>query len=110
MLHKALRLLRIFHDLSQKDLAAKLGVTKSYVSEIEAGKKIPALQLLERYAQVLNLPLSSILFFSENIGKEGAAENTRQFVSDKILRLMAFIAERSGKQVDDDDEKTRLPA
>lgn len=109
MLHEALRLLRVFHDLSQKDLAAKLGVTKSYVSEIEAGKKIPTLQLLERYAQVYNMPLSSIMFFAENIGKEGAAEKARQFVSEKVLRLMAFIAERSGKQ-DDDEKDQRLSA
>ena len=105
MLHEALRLLRIFHDLSQKDLAAQLGVTKSYVSEIEAGKKVPTLHLLQRYADIYKLPLSSIMFFAENIGNEGAAEKTRQFVSDKILRLMAFIAERSGKQDDDDDER-----
>ncbi|AWK88040.1 helix-turn-helix transcriptional regulator [Azospirillum thermophilum] len=105
MLNEALRLLRVFHDLSQKDLAAKLGVTKSYVSEIEAGKKKPTLQLLERYAQVYGMPLSSIMFFAENLGKEGTAERARQFVSDKVLRLMAFIAERSGKQDDDEDQK-----
>ncbi|WP_081506026.1 helix-turn-helix transcriptional regulator [Azospirillum lipoferum] len=105
MLNEALRLLRVFHDLSQKDLAAKLGVTKSYISEIEAGKKVPTLQLLERYAQVYNIPLSSIMFFSENIGKEGTAEKTRQFVSEKVLRLMAFIAERSGKQGDDEEDQ-----
>ncbi len=95
MLGEALRLIRVFHDLSQKDVADRLNVSKSYISEIETGRKTPTLATLERYAAAFDMPVSSILFFSENIGKESAAETTRAFVSKKILALLNFIAERS---------------
>lgn len=97
MLTEALRVMRIFHDLSQKELAEKLGISKSHLSEIEAGKKTPTLHLLERYAKVFDVPVSSIMFFSENMEKGGTADKTRVFVSSKILSLLNFIAERSGR-------------
>lgn len=98
MLGDALRMMRIYHDLTQKDLADGLGVSKSYLSEIEAGKKVPTLPLLERYAEFFEVSLSSIMFFSENIGSDHPEEKARSFVSSKILALMRFIAERSGSR------------
>lgn len=100
MLHKALRLMRVFHDLSQKDLAEKLDISKSYLSEIESGKKQPTLPLLERYSQVFNVPVSSIIFFSENIGENGekpSHKKLREAISSKVLKILEFIAERSGQ-------------
>ena len=35
----ALRLVRVFHDMSQTALAERLGISKSYLSEIEKGEK-----------------------------------------------------------------------
>lgn len=96
MLQKALRLIRIFHDLSQKELSIKLGISKSYLSQIESGKKKPTLSLLESYANVFDIPVSSIMFFSENMDNELDLENIRVFISSKIITLLNFIAERSG--------------
>ncbi len=97
MISEALRTMRVFHDMAQKDLADKLEISKSYLSEIESGKKIPTLALLERYSQVFNIPSSSILFFSENLDEsEVKIEKARVMVSSKILALLSFIAERSG--------------
>ena len=45
MLNEALRLIRIFHDMTQKDLAARLKIVPSYLCEIEAGKKEPTMHL-----------------------------------------------------------------
>ena len=95
MINDALRLLRVFGGFSQTELAQKLGVTKSWISEIEAGHKSPTLSLLENYATVFEMPLSSILFFSEHIEKGRAGEATRAFVSKKILSILNYIAENS---------------
>lgn len=97
MLNEALRLMRIFHDLSQTELARKLGVVKSHLSEIESGKKTPSLELLGRYAEVFRIPVSSIMFFAEHLDEGMTVRKTRAFVSSKILALMKFIAERSGR-------------
>lgn len=97
MLNKALRLMRVFHDLTQKELAEKLGISTSHLSEIESGKKTPTLPVLNRYAEVFEMPVSSILFFSENLDSDINTEKARTFVSSKVLALLNFIAERSGR-------------
>lgn len=65
MLHKALRLIRVFHDLKAAELAAKLKVSRSYLSEIERGKKRPTLELIGKYSKAFNLPASTIVYFGE---------------------------------------------
>ena len=97
MLYKALRLMRVFYDLTQKDLAEKLEISKSYLSEIESGKKQPTLSLLERYSEVFDIPVSSILFFSEQIEENPKHEKVRKAISSKVLAILEFIAARSDK-------------
>ena len=94
MLGEALRLIRVFHDLKQVETAAKLGISKSYLSEIESGGKEPTLQLIARYAEVFGLPVSSILFFAESIDKASPRERARQMVAGKVLALLRFLDER----------------
>jgi transcriptional regulator with XRE-family HTH domain len=62
MLNKALRLMRVFNDLSQKELAEKLGISKSLISEIESGKKNSTIELLNKYSNFFDIPVSSIFF------------------------------------------------
>lgn len=97
MLHEALRLIRLFHDISQTELARRIGVSKSYLSEIETGKKQPTLALLQQYSTEFKLPISSIMFFSESLEDNSFSERTRLKVSQKVIALLNFIAERSGK-------------
>ena len=95
MLNEALRLTRVFHDLSQKELAEKLGISKSYLSELESGKKTPTLGLINRYAELFDIPASSIMFFAESLNEDVKTEKLRTFVSSKVLAILNFIAERS---------------
>lgn len=95
MLNEALRLIRVYHDMRQSELAEKLGISKSYLSEIEKGTKKPTLDLLEKYADLFRVPVSSIMFFSENMNKDRAYEKARGFVAGKIIRLMQFLEERA---------------
>lgn len=66
-LNKALRLIRVYHDLNQKELAEKLGIVKSYLSEIESGKKMLTIPLLCKYSEVFTIPVSSIVLFAEKL-------------------------------------------
>ncbi|MGV1758985.1 helix-turn-helix transcriptional regulator [Rhizobium sp. A22-96] len=95
MLNEALRLIRVFHDIKQNEAAQKLGISKSYLSEIEKGHKEPSLDLLRKYEAAFDIPASSIMFFSENLGKSPAKERARTFVASKIINMMRFIEERS---------------
>lgn len=98
MLAEALRLIRVFHDLKQVDLAEKMGVSKSYISEIEAGKKVPTIQLLEKYAEEFKIPVSSILFFSERLEDKDvetdSLKRARGIIASKVIKFLSFIEEK----------------
>lgn len=98
MLNEALRLVRVFHRLNQSQLAKQMGISRSYLSEIESGKKIPTLNILTQYSEIFGLPTSSILLFSENLENNSVAEKTRIFVGKKLIRIMNWFSETGGHE------------
>lgn len=64
------RLRRIELGLTQVELAAKMGVTHPMISQVEAGKSCPSLELVERFAKALNCqPITLLLQSEEAIAK-----------------------------------------
>jgi transcriptional regulator with XRE-family HTH domain len=55
------RALRMKHNWSQVELADMLGIDRSYLSEIETGKKDPSLRILKTMADGFELSLSQLL-------------------------------------------------
>lgn len=106
MLSEALRLLRVFHDLKQNELAERLELSKSYISEIEKGNRTPSLEVVEKYANEFNIPVSSIMFFSENIPQANtgnwSAENAKKAIAGKILGFLKFIENKTEANVSTD--------
>jgi transcriptional regulator with XRE-family HTH domain len=102
MLNKALRLIRVFNDLSQKELAEKLRISKSLISEIESGKKNPTLELLSKYSSLFEIPISSIMFFSETLNQENKTDRLKGFVSSKIIAMLEMIARNSDSSCAED--------
>jgi transcriptional regulator with XRE-family HTH domain len=99
MLHRALRLMRTYHQLSQTEFASHLGVSNSYLSEIEAGVKAPSISLLESYAHFFKMPVSSILLFSESIeAPRKTSTKLRVAAADKILSLLEWIDRKDDVQ------------
>ena len=99
MLAEALRLIRVFHDLKQAELADRLGISKSYLSEIESGKKQPKIELIERYASEFEIPGSSILFFAENLENPKistlAEKRAQNAISRRVIYILKLIEERT---------------
>jgi transcriptional regulator with XRE-family HTH domain len=95
MLHDALRLIRVFHDLKQFELANRLGVSRSYISEIEKGTKSPSLELLDKYAVEFGIPRSSILFFAEQLPGAKRGDAARRSIASKVIDILKFIEKRS---------------
>lgn len=91
MLAEALRLIRVFHDMRQQEVADRLGLSKSYVSEIENGKKIPSIDVIQKYSDAFGIPASSIMFFSENLESPSKANVARSAIADKVLNFLKFI-------------------
>jgi len=100
-INEALRLSRVFHDLSQTELAKKLHISKSYLSEIESGKKNVNIDLLERYGKVFDIPASSLLLFSEKMDQDTLSERTRIFMADKVIAMMNWVVAKEGLSRDE---------
>ena len=90
MIDKALTLIRVFHNIKQKDLAESLSVSPSYLSEIESGKKQVTVDLLQKYADHFRIPLSSLLYFSEQIDKAGQ-QNAGNPIAAKALKMLEWL-------------------
>jgi transcriptional regulator with XRE-family HTH domain len=95
MLNEALRLIRVYHDLSQSDLSVELGISNSYLSELESGKKQPTLEMLSTYSSYFEIPMSSLMFFSEQIAARHPTEKLRQFAAGKVLSLLRWVEEKN---------------
>ncbi|MCD1621892.1 helix-turn-helix transcriptional regulator [Citromicrobium bathyomarinum] len=95
MLGEALRLIRVFNDLKQNELASRLGASSSHISEIEKGMKNPSIDLLEKYSSEFGIPVSEIIFFSENVQSAKSGEGIRKNIASKVLSLLQLIEARS---------------
>mgnify|MGYP001568344024 CR=1 FL=1 len=93
MIFRALRLIRSFHRLKQTDLAVRLDISNSYLSEIESGIKSPSIELLGKYSEIFNIPVSTLLLFSERLEEKKFSERVRFQAGGKILRMLEWVAE-----------------
>lgn len=94
MINDALRLLRVFHDTKQVTLCEELGLSRSYLSEIESGKKKPTLEIVNKYAEYFQITPSSLMLFSEEIDLKNSYANEADRIKSmrKILSVMSWIA------------------
>ena len=100
MLHEILRLLRVFNDMKANELAERLNISGSYLSEIEHGKKMPSLSLIRKYSDVFGIPASAILKFDENAqGKEGEV-GFKSYIRNALIRFLERV-ELEGSTEDD---------
>lgn len=95
MVGEALRLIRVFHDLKQFEVADRLEVSKSHISEIENGNKTPSLELIEKYSEQFKIPVSAIMFFAEQIPNAKRGEKARTKIASTVLDLLSFIEKKS---------------
>ena len=98
MFDRALKLVRQYHRLNQVEMAKRLDVSPSYLSEIEKGRKTPSFELLENYASLIGIPVSSLVFLAEELEAESGTVKTA--VVDKVLKILEWIADseqQSGK-------------
>lgn len=66
-----IRKLRFNHDeMTQQQLADKVGVTRQTIVALEKGNYSPSLELAFRIALAFNLPLEEVFFYGDNTKKE----------------------------------------
>jgi transcriptional regulator with XRE-family HTH domain len=94
MISKAIKLIRQYHNLNQTQLASRLSISTSYLSELESGKKEPSLDILQKYAECFNVPLSSLVVFAETLEGSHSQSKARAFLSKKMLKVLEWIADK----------------
>ncbi|HSZ65229.1 MAG TPA: helix-turn-helix transcriptional regulator [Xanthobacteraceae bacterium] len=108
MYNRALKLIREYHRLSRTEVAEKVGLSKSYVSELERGRK-PTIEVIERYAETFRIPVSSLLLFAEYSENPNIPERARAFTADKVLKMLEWLRDTAGEDIDD-DKREKLPS
>ena len=60
-----LRALREAKHLSQGDLERRTGLLRCYISRVENGHTVPALETLEKFAHAMEVPLYQLFYHGE---------------------------------------------
>ena len=95
-LASAIRSLRLRNGLSQRQLAARMSVPRTYVSKIENEKATPTLSSLERLARALEVGVPDLL----TGGERNRQEEIRDLVKDPyIAEMLPFINQLNGMQM-----------
>ena len=81
-----LKYLRVRDNLSQAELADKLGVAKSTISMYEVGKHEPDFETLEAIADFFNVDMNFLL------GKDGS-ENDHYYLNDETREIAQEVFE-----------------
>ena len=87
-INEALFLSRIYWRKSQVELAKDLGISQSYLSEIESSRRNVDMSLLEKYSQALGVPKSTFVIFSEGLEGKPPTRSGKYVVADWALRLL----------------------
>ena len=60
-----LRVLREDKKLSQGDIEKRTGLLRSYISRVENGHTVPAVETLEKFARALDVPIYQLFYEGE---------------------------------------------
>lgn len=71
---ETLKLLRIFFGYKSVEMAKKLNISQSFLSEVENGKKNATLELLNQYSKVLNIKVSTIVLLAESLENDKSSK------------------------------------
>lgn len=95
-LASSIRSLRLRSGLSQRQLAGRMSVPRTYVSKIENEKATPTLSSLERLARALEVTVPDLL----SGGERNRQEEVRDLMQDPfIAEMLPYMAKLNGMQL-----------
>ena len=62
-----IKVFRAMHDLTQEDLAKKIGVTRQTILAIEKGKYVPSLDLAFKISRHFNVNIEEVFIYNEEV-------------------------------------------
>jgi transcriptional regulator with XRE-family HTH domain len=92
----SIRAIRLRNGLSQRQLAGRMSVPRTYVSKIENEKATPTLSSLERLARALEVSVPDLL----SGGERNRQEEITELMKDPfIAEMVPFISQLNGMQL-----------
>lgn len=93
MIGEAIKIIRVFNGLTQQELALKLDISHSYLSQIESGKRTPTLDTISSVSSEFRIPVSSLMFFSEQLGSDQTESDRerRQLFGKRLIEFLSKI-------------------
>jgi transcriptional regulator with XRE-family HTH domain len=105
-----LRDLRETKKFSQGEIEKRTGLLRCYISRVENGHTVPAVETLEKFARALEVPLYQLFYDGEqppklpNLPKRKSADDIAWGSSGKDARLLSKFL-RLFSRMDEDDLK-----
>ena len=88
MLGNTLNRLRGIYGYSAKEMSELLGISSSYLSEIENGKKKVSMDLLDRYSELFGLRVSTLVRFSEDYEDAELNNAGQKFITSLMSKVI----------------------
>jgi putative transcriptional regulator len=66
-LRTTLKVHRAMHDLTQADLADRVGITRKSINAIETGKMVPSTLLALKLARALQVPVETLFYLETEV-------------------------------------------
>ena len=108
-----LRALREDKKLSQGDIEKRTGLLRCYISRVENGHTVPALETLEKLARALEVPLYQLFYDGEeppelpNLPKRRTADEIAWGSAGKEARFLSRFR-RLLSRIDEEDRRLLL--
>jgi len=103
-----LRALREEKKLSQGDIEKRTGLLRVYVSRVENGHTVPAIETLEKFARALEVPMYQLFYEGDeppklpNLPKRKSSDEIAWGSSGKDARFLNKLRRLLGKAAEDD--------
>jgi len=103
-----LRALREEKNLSQGDIEKRTGLLRVYVSRVENGHTVPAIETLEKFARALEVPMYQLFYEGDeppklpNLPKRKSSDEIAWGSSGKDARFLNKLRRLLGKAAEDD--------
>src|ERR1035438_6081084 len=108
-----LRALREQKNFSQGEIEKRTGLLRCYVSRVENGHTVPAIETLEKFARALEVPLYQLFYEGEeppelpNLPKRKSADDIAWGASGKEARLLNKFRRLMGR-IEEGDRRLLL--
>src|SRR2546425_2915413 len=108
-----LRALRGEKQLSQGDIEKRTGLLRCYISRVENGHTVPAIETLEKMARALEIPMYQLFYDGEeppklpNLPKRRSADDIAWGSTGKDARFLTRLR-RLFSRMDEDDRRLLL--